>query len=969
MATGFPPAPWSLLFDWTCVQCVALGRTFALVLLLRVLSLLLRTFRRLGSVLSGGGRVLRGPRPRDDFRVLVPLAVCASAHQTVVDWSVRRRRKPRSRFTCCPTGGLARMWLWFLLCLNGPAQIWAAPEGLEELRALAATVHHSRTAATALPEHLPSEHGAVAGVPGFEVLAPHYQSEYGQVTLLGGEGSHELVRAAERLAATSFHPDVSVIVPCKPQLFQGYAAIVAQPRCLTTSGTVTVVLDLLAIGGNRFACVLPAFIEDRAIRTFARSLTEVDSQEMRIYVGESWTRQAAGTDLRLDAGDVIKVTTSDTPPAGQPSFEEICRDQHCWCPADQHPRPFLKPGISLLSGDHRYFVNRRQYPQQPPSEVAARTAGIAIDNPLLKVAQPPGLANVLLHGNPCRGVACVMAIPSAIPVPPAPAIRQDNVVFFDVRPLGCKPLCHYQVGNARHVPTVLQSLGVLAPQGFLLSWDPDGADGFVQTESGATIVVRAVLPGPPSPSDGGGAPPDDGPDDGSPWAPNSTSGSRRPSSRSPRRYGGAGCLASTGPSSVLALFGVLSECGFAGKWRCSFANGDVLLEDSCILTSADDGLPEGAAWGLNCLAGILSFAMLSWMLGNALGPFLFEVSLSGTRLTTKRSAHYRDDAGCAVVGGGPVCAKGNDVTDSGRPYAGDASSRATLQGRSPSPTQGRRPVQRAAPDLLVDRPDEEGAQAAVVRRTWHFLVLGHELSKEFVALQLVVPCALPHAVGRVQAARADDRSALYPCLIPVVPQPADTFGTLVCLPTWAQDQAVVCLDARDCDGRIFARLLPIRMNRESLLLAAGFEHDSDICVHLGSSWLPLRPYQLVSLVAGALVSFLPPTSLFRPGVSLQRMLLRVDGWVADPDLPDLPVDRSFWILTDAMPARLLASDTSRDSFRKDVARVLVTDLQPSLPNFGDLEVLGRTCRSVLVATGEHRPHPSSARTVETSDLR
>ena len=121
--------------------------------------------------------------------------------------------------------------------------------------------------------------------------------------------------------------------------------MVAQPRCLATSGTVTVVLDLLAVGGNRFACVLPAFIEDRAIRTFARSLTEVDSQEMRIYVGESWTRQAAGTDLRLDAGDVIKVTTSDTPPAGQPSFEEICRDQHCWCPADQHPRPFLKPGI------------------------------------------------------------------------------------------------------------------------------------------------------------------------------------------------------------------------------------------------------------------------------------------------------------------------------------------------------------------------------------------------------------------------------------------------------------------------------------------------------------------------------------------------------------------------------------------------------------------------------------------------
>ena len=85
------------------------------------------------------------------------------------------------------------------------------------------------------------------------------------------------------------------------------------------------------------------------------------------------------------------------------------------------------------------------------------------------------------------------------------------------------------------------------------------------------------------------------------------------------------------------------------------------------------------------------------------------------------------------------------------------------------------------------------------------------------------------------------------------------------------------------------------------------------------------------------------------------MLLRVEHWVADPLVPTGDIGRSYYVLTDAIPARLDASATTRDSFRQDVAALLSADLlrltiQPSLPSLSDYEFLGYQCRSVVVAT-------------------
>ena len=117
--------------------------------------------------------------------------------------------------------------------------------------------------------------------------------------------------------------------------------------------------------------------------------------------------------------------------------------------------------------------------------------------------------------------------------------------------------------------------------------------------------------------------------------------------------------------------------------------------------------------------------------------------------------------------GTPRHHKGNDVPDSGRPYAGDVLGRETTPGLTPA--VGRQPVQRAPPQLWVDPLAGELAQVQRITRPWHFIILGPDLSKEHVQVSLSVPCDLADAFAGVCAARQEDRQLFYDILLPVVP--------------------------------------------------------------------------------------------------------------------------------------------------------------------------------------------------------
>ena len=220
---------------------------------------------------------------------------------------------------------------------------------------------------------------------------------------------------------------------------------------------------------------------------------------------------------------------------------------------------------------------------------------------------------------------------------------------------------------------------------------------------------------------------------------------------------------------------------------------------------------------------------------------------------------------------------------------------------------------------------------------------------------LPVPSTVGRALRTVGNARDHSRERLYQQLVPAAPQPANDFCTLLAVPTSLKDACIVCFDLRHIDGRLFCELIPDSMNRESLLLAAGFPVSSDTEVYVGDTWVPLANGQWTRLWAGLTVSFRLAGRIFWPGPSLQALLLRVRAGDAPPDIPVSSHGRNAWLLTDGMPVLFDLNTASRDHFRRDVAAALSTTIdrisvQPALPMIRDIDYRGRLCERISIVT-------------------
>ena len=363
-----------------------------------------------------------------------------------------------------------RFWLWLFLVLHLPGQVWAAPTYLGELQELAAASASSRDPGVS-PDEFAGSFAECPIIPdvvqpralGLQVLAPHYHTTYLQLAAEHVEGVGDVLAAASQAATSQFHEDLGDIVPCDPQLFVDYASVVAVPACLVARDQVVVVADLLQIGAQQFACVLPSCATFREVVQFFQTLAGSDCPTFALFVGRSDPPHPDDEHLQLNNGTVIFAVPLGKGPHHGGNFADLVADRGLWGQADQYPRPLAKPGICLLCGTRRYlyFVSKRHYPGQPPGEVAAWTAGLDADNSTLRIAQPPGLQNVALHGQLCKGVACILPFAA-----PAEGGREDNICFFDLRPLGQKPMFHFQVGAVRHIPSILEGLGVQAPAAY-----------------------------------------------------------------------------------------------------------------------------------------------------------------------------------------------------------------------------------------------------------------------------------------------------------------------------------------------------------------------------------------------------------------------------------------------------------------------------------------------------------------------
>ena len=312
-------------------------------------------------------------------------------------------------------GALQRFWLWLFLVFALPRQVWAAPVYLGDLQEMAAVSagRHSPEASTSLAveslEECPVDSGAVQQKAlGLQILAPHYQTIHLRNDAENVEGPEDVLAAASQEAARQLHEDLGDVAPCDPQLFVDYASVVAVPAYLYARDQVVVVVDLLQLGAQRFACVLPSCATYREVTHFFRTLAGSDCPDFALFLGRGGNPHNEGENLQLGNGTVIFAVPLGKRPHHGGCFVDLVAAPELWGPADQYPRPLAKPGMCLLCGLVRYFVNKRHYPGQPPGEVAAWTAGLDPANITLRIAQPPGLQNVSLHGQTCKGVACIL---------------------------------------------------------------------------------------------------------------------------------------------------------------------------------------------------------------------------------------------------------------------------------------------------------------------------------------------------------------------------------------------------------------------------------------------------------------------------------------------------------------------------------------------------------------------------------
>ncbi|CAE7897325.1 unnamed protein product, partial [Symbiodinium sp. KB8] len=232
-----------------------------------------------------------------------------------------------------------------------------------------------------------------------------------------------------------------------------------------------------------------------------------------------------------------------------------------------------------------------------------------------------------------------------------------------------------------------------------------------------------------------------------------------------------------------------------------------------------------------------------------------------------------------------------------------------------------------------------------------------DMVPEALQAKVEIPCAVDSLVRALSFARQPSLLQCFACLTPVVPQPCSSFVILLATPDWLVDRPTVLLDCSRVNQAMYACTLFHSCNRESLLCAAGFRHDSDVGVFVHGLLSPLSPGQVIRLFTGMLVSFAPPGAGAPSIVELSTRLLSRHGWDTElgPPGPDYHPGQHFWLLTDAQPERFTVGPWLRGHFFEDVCEQLRAaphrlSLTVARPNIADAFPKGFLTSGVIVAT-------------------
>ena len=142
------------------------------------------------------------------------------------------------------------------------------------------------------------------------------------------------------------------------------------------------------------------------------------------------------------------------------------------------------------------------------------------------------------------------------------------------------------------------------------------------------------------------------------------------------------------------------------------------------------------------------------------------------------------------------------------------------------------------------------------------------------------------------------------------PQPDETMGTAIAVPSWPLSRVPVLFKVCASTMRLFCRLVPSLVSRDDLLRLAGLSPASQLSVFISDSPHPLEPELRYVARAGDLIVAVAAGLPHTPLCALPDMLMTAAGWAQHEGLPLPAVDSAMLILpTEAVlttepPARL-----------------------------------------------------------------
>ncbi|CAE7273496.1 ANKRD50 [Symbiodinium sp. CCMP2592] len=251
-----------------------------------------------------------------------------------------------------------------------------------------------------------------------------------------------------------------------------------------------------------------------------------------------------------------------------------------------------------------------------------------------------------------------------------------------------------------------------------------------------------------------------------------------------------------------------------------------------------------------------------------------------------------------------------------------------------------------------DHSDEGGFDAT-------FMVLRLEYTPIELHVHLPTGVGVQEALDIIATDMDPAVSDVFSTLLPVRPQLATSWGSVLALPPWAADEAIIVLDIRQYDDRFYPAPVPRLFTRAHVLRVAALPEDPTFRVFAFGATVPLADTDEAEVIVGGSIAIVPAgRSPSRRG-RLTHMLAHPEAWEARAFLPRGPGgDRSPYPclvfeeghrmhVLDNPPGLHIEALAMRYGYQPHM-----TTAQVTRPRVADMSFNGYHCKGVGLVSGD-----------------